>query len=66
MGPYADTVLWVALSIGLLLVATASLITWRVRTGPHPLDYPSDKAYYEYKAREAEAAAGARDAGQPA
>ena len=66
MGPYADTAVWVAVSIGILLLGTAGMIIWRVRTGPHPLDYPSDEAYYAAKAREARAAAEAGDAGQPA
>jgi hypothetical protein len=51
MGPYADTALWVGLTIGCLIVAAASITYWRIRTGPHPLDYPSDEAYYAAKAQ---------------
>lgn len=51
MGPYADTALWAGLSIGCLLLAAAAIIYWRVRSGPHPLDYPSDEAYYAAKAQ---------------
>lgn len=53
MGWFADTALWVGLSIGCLLLGAAAVLYWRIRTGPHPLDYPSDEAYYAAKAREA-------------
>lgn len=51
MGPYADTALWAGVSIGCLIVAAAAVTYWRIRTGPHPLDYPSDEAYYAAKAQ---------------
>lgn len=51
MSPYADVALWAGISIGCLVLAAAAITLWRIRTGPHPLDYPSDEAYYAAKAQ---------------
>jgi hypothetical protein len=66
MGWFADTALWVGISIGCLLLGTATVLIWRIRTGPHPLDYPSDEAYYAAKAREAHTAEPGRSGTTPA